>query len=189
MESIIPISRLYETISFTINMQYLCNLAEYHQQEIESEIVFMIFSLVIFLFHYYIGMSAFRTGRQTVKDNPYDYEHAFAQMVYALGYLNGGRDEFEKETYATDKIALHIERIREIITKRQVDASKDWKAFGESLSGETIPDFDKDEHIAEYKAGNREDTYLGRFFQAAISQKKMVSSRIMESGNRLAGLV
>ncbi|WP_026496794.1 hypothetical protein [Butyrivibrio sp. WCD3002] len=88
-------------------------------------------------------------------------------MVYALGYLNGGRDEFEKETYATDKIALHIERIREIITKRQVDASKDWKAFGESLSGETIPDFDKDEHIAEYKAGNREDTYLGRFFQAS----------------------
>ena len=48
MENIIPISRLYETISFTINMQYLCNLAEYHQQEIESEIVFMIFSLVIF---------------------------------------------------------------------------------------------------------------------------------------------
>ena len=101
MENIIPISRLYETISFTINMQYLCNLAEYHQQEIESEIVFMvvilIFSLVIFLFHYYIGMSAFRTGRQTVKDNRYDYEHAFAQMVYALDYLNGGRDEFENK--------------------------------------------------------------------------------------------
>ena len=36
MENIIPISRLYETISFTINMQYLCNLAEYHQQEIEK---------------------------------------------------------------------------------------------------------------------------------------------------------
>ena len=44
-------------------------------------------------------------------------------------------------------------------------------------------------NLAEYKAGNREDTYLGRFFQAAISQKKMVSSRIMESGNRLAGMV
>ena len=97
MENNIPISRLYETISFTINMQYLCNLAEYHQQEIESEIVFMIFSLVIFLFHYYISMSAFRTGRQTVKDNPYDYEHAFAQMVYALDSLNGGRDEFENK--------------------------------------------------------------------------------------------
>ena len=40
MENNIPISRLYETISFTINMQYLCNLAEYHRQEIESEIVF-----------------------------------------------------------------------------------------------------------------------------------------------------
>lgn len=137
----------------------------------------------------YVYLPAWGGYKEIVKDNPYDYEHAFAQMVYGLGYLNGGRDEFEKETYATDKIALHIERIREIITKRQVDASKDWKAFGESLSGETIPDFDKDEHIAEYKAGNREDTYLGRFFQAAISQKKMVSSRIMESGNRLAGLV
>lgn len=30
-------------------------------------VVILIFSLVIFLFHYYIGMSAFRTGRQTVK--------------------------------------------------------------------------------------------------------------------------
>lgn len=30
-------------------------------------VVILIFSLVIFLFHYYIGMSAFRTGRQIVK--------------------------------------------------------------------------------------------------------------------------
>ncbi len=136
----------------------------------------------------YAYLPAWGSYKEIVKDNPYDYEHAFAQMVYALSYLRGDMEDFQKETYADDIIAPHIERIREIIIRRQVDASNDWKAFGESLSGETIPDFDKDEFIMEYgESADKSGTYLGRFFEAALLQKQMVSKKIMESGSRLAG--
>ena len=93
-----------------------------------------------------------------------------------------------QDTYAAEEITPYIDTIRGIIAKRQVDASNDWKAFGESLTGEKIPDFDMDEHVAEYMGSDKKsDTYLGKFFQAALSQKQMVSTRIMESGSRLAG--
>ena len=138
----------------------------------------------------YAYLPAWGGYREIIKDNPHDYECAFAQMVYALSYLRGETDDFQKETYDADKISPHIDRIRGIIAKRQVDASADWKAFGESLSGEEISDFNKDEHIEEYIGSeNKSDTYLGCFFEAALAQKKMVAARIMESDNRLAGLL
>ncbi len=138
----------------------------------------------------YVYLPAWGGYKEIVKDNPHDYEHAFAQMVYAMSYLRGARDDFLKETYAFDTIAPHLDTIRGIIAKRQVDASDDWKAFGESLSGEKIPDFDMDEHISEYVGSeNKSDTWLGCFFKAALAQKQMVTDRIMESGNRLAGLM
>jgi hypothetical protein len=137
----------------------------------------------------YVYLPAWGGYKEIIKDNPHDYEGAFAQMVYAMSYLRGEVDVFKKDTYAMEKLKPHIEKIRSIITKRQVDASDDWKAFGESLSGERIPDFDKDEHIGEYiSSNNKSRTFLGLFFEAALAQKKMVASRIMESGNRLAGL-
>ena len=97
---------------------------------------------------------------------------------------------FEKDTYAWDKIQPHLDRIRGIIAKRQVDASADWKALGESISGEKIPDFDMDGYVDLYLlAGDKTDTYLGRFFEAALSHKKMIAEKIMESGNRLVGVL
>lgn len=137
----------------------------------------------------YVYLPAWGDYKEIVKDNPSDYERAFSQMVYALIYLRGENDDYKKDTYDKDKIAPYIDRIRRTIAKRQVDASADWKEFGESLSGEVVPDFDMDEYIAEYaEFSNRSDTYLGRFFEAALLQKQMVTKKIMESGNRLAGL-
>lgn len=137
----------------------------------------------------YAYLPAWGGYKEIVKDNPSDYEHAFSQMVNALLYLRGEVVDFKRETYATDTIAPHIDRIQEIIGKRRVDASADWKAFGESLSGQTIPDFDKDEYIEEYQQSiNKSDTYLGHFFEAVLLQKQMVAKKILESGNRLAGL-
>ena len=77
-----------------------------------------------------------------------------------------------------------------ILTKRQGDASADWKAFGEELSGKEIPDFDVNAYIEEYKSAvpeERDDTFLGRFIIAALSQKSMVTNKIFTSGNILAG--
>ena len=136
----------------------------------------------------YAYLPAWGGYKEIIKDNPHDYECAFAQMVYAMSCLRGEDSDFKKETYAMGIIKPYIDKIRNIITKRQVDASDDWKAFGESLSGESIPDFDKDEHIEEYmSSNNKSDTYLGLFFEAALAQKKMVASKIMQSGNSLAG--
>ncbi|AOZ95804.1 DUF6765 family protein [Butyrivibrio hungatei] len=138
----------------------------------------------------YVYLPAWGDYKEIIKDNPHDYEHAFAQMVYALSYLNGEIDVFEKDTYAWDKIQPHLDRIRGIIAKRQVDASADWKALGKSISGEKIPDFDMDAYVDLYLlAGDKSDTYLGRFYEAALSHKKMIAGKIMESGNRLVGVL
>ncbi len=138
----------------------------------------------------YAYLPAWGGYKEIIKDNPHDYEHAFAQMVYALSYLRGDIDVFEKDSYAFDKIQSHLKKIRGIISKRQIDASGDWKAFGESLTGEEIPDFDMDKYILEYvHSQDKSDTYLGRFFNGALLQKKMVAEKIMESGNRLAGFL
>ena len=139
----------------------------------------------------YAYLPAWAEYREIIKDNPSDYEKAFGQMVYALKYLRGDAEEFQKETYAIGELEEQIDTIRGIIAKRQPDASEDWKAFGESLSNEEIPDFDMDAYLDAYRDAEKAakaDTYLGQFMEAAIRQKHMVTARILESGNRLVGI-
>ena len=139
----------------------------------------------------YQYLPAWGNYAEITKDNPSDYYHAFCQMVYALKFLHGDVDLFEKDTYDTEAVAPWDERIHAILTKRQLDASADWKALGEELSGCEIPDFDQDAYQAEYmnaKAEEKDDTVLGRFVLAALAQKSMVTNKIYKSGNRLAGI-
>ena len=139
----------------------------------------------------YQYLPAWGNYAEITKDNPSDYYHAFCQMVYALKFLHGDADLFEKDTYDTEAVAPWDERIHAILTKRQLDASADWKALGEELSGCEIPDFDQDAYQAEYmnaKAEEKDDTVLGRFVLAALAQKSMVTNKIYKSGNRLAGI-
>ena len=126
--------------------------------------------------------------REYLKDNPSDYRNAFCQMIFAMKYLRGGADAFKTNTYDEDSIKPYEARITEILTKRRLDASEDWKAFGEELSGEAIPDFDVNKYAAEYRnAEDKDSTFLGRFVIAALSQKSMVTNKIFSSGNDLAG--
>ena len=126
-----------------------------------------------------------------LKDNPSDYYKAFCQMVYAMKYLRGAAEHFELDTYDEEAVRPYSERIDAVLTRRQADASDDWKAFGEELSGKTIPDFDMAAYAEEYKSASpdvRDDTFIGRFILAALSQKSMVTNKIYRSGNTLAGV-
>ena len=96
----------------------------------------------------YKYLPAWDNYRECLKDNPSDYRHAFCQMIYAMKFLRGETEAFEKNTYDEETAAPYIERIMKILTKRQGDASADWKAFGEELSGKEIPDFDVNAYIA-----------------------------------------
>ncbi len=140
----------------------------------------------------YRYMPAWDEYRLTVKDNPSDYYKAFSQMVYAMKYLSGDRSDFEIDRYDQDSVSVYEDRIREILGRRRLSASDDWKAFGEELSGETIPDFDLDKYQDEYiqaPSERKNETFIGRFIQGAIAQKTMVSEAIYRSGNLLAGIV
>ena len=139
----------------------------------------------------YRYMPAWGDYREIVKDNPYDYLHAFCQMVAALRYLRGDLPDFAKDSCDVDTVLPYGERIKTILVRRQLSASKDWKAFGEELSGQTIEDFDLEKYQTEYMDAPKEDrdqTFLGRFILAALAQKSMVTNRIFNSGNKLAGL-
>ncbi len=138
----------------------------------------------------YKYMPAWDNYRECLKDNPSDYRKAFCQMIYAMKYLRGANKVFELNTYDEETIAPYEERIMPILTKRQEDASSDWKAFGEELSGQNIPDFDVNTHVASYKNALPEDrdaTFLGKFIIASLSQKSMITNKIYRSGNILAG--
>ena len=138
----------------------------------------------------YKYMPAWDGYRECLKDNPSEYYKAFCQMIYAMGYLRGERDSFETEKYDEEAAAPHKERIMEILTRRQLDSCSDWKAFGEKLSGEVIPDFDDSRYVEEYRNAGKDkadDTFLGRFIIAALAQKSMVTNQIYKSGNKLAG--
>ncbi|MCR4596255.1 MAG: hypothetical protein K5673_05690 [Lachnospiraceae bacterium] len=140
----------------------------------------------------YRYMPAWDEYRLTIKDNPSDYYKAFSQMVYAMKYLIGDRANFEIDRYDQDSVSIYEDRIREILGRRRLSASDDWKAFGEELSGETIPDFDLDKYQDEYiqaPSERKDETFIGRFIQGAIAQKTMVSEAIYRSGNLLAGIV
>ena len=139
----------------------------------------------------YKYMPAWADYEEVVKDNPKDYYLAFAQMVCALKYLRGEQTEFKRETYDTDSVGPLEDEIRGILKKRQLDASADWKAIGERLSGCEIEDFELDRHTEELLGADRsvrKETFLGRFIQAAMAHKSMVTEKILMSGSRLAGL-
>ena len=94
--------------------------------------------------------------------------------------------------YDTAAVAAHESRIKTILQKRQLDddACRDWRAFGEELSGRSIGDFELDAYDQEYldaPEGAKNETFLGRFILAALAQKGMVVNRIHASGNPLAG--
>ena len=128
--------------------------------------------------------------REIVKDNPDDYYHAFCQMIYAMKYLRGEIPVFEKNCYATQTVAPWEEEIRAIISKRQLNACADWKALGEKLSGQELPEFDINRYQDEYISlprSEKDSSFLGRFFLAAMAQKSMVTNKIFKSGNLLAG--
>ena len=139
----------------------------------------------------YRYMPAWGDYEEIVKDNPSDYYHAFCQMVYAMQYLRGETDTFETDRYAWIVMFPFEDTVRQILEKRQLDACADWAAFGRSLSGEEIPDFDMDKYAEEYQNAPQEqknDTFLGKFILAALAQKSMVTNRIFKSGSLLAGI-
>ena len=138
----------------------------------------------------YRYMPSWGEYREIVKDNPSDYLHAFTQMIYALRYLRGDHESFETGRYDVIQADPWINEITDIICRRQLDASADWKALGEKISGCEIEDFDREKYQQEYKdadKNSKDDTVLGRFILAALAQKSMVTNRIYNSGNKLAG--
>lgn len=138
----------------------------------------------------YKYMPAWGNYEEIVKDNPSDYYHAFCQMVYALRYLKGDYPDFATNTYDSEKTAAWESEIKEILNKRQSDDSDDWKALGEKLSGQEICDFELNAYTEEYRAADpddKDDTFLGQFILAALAQKSMVTNKIHQSGNKLAG--
>lgn len=124
--------------------------------------------------------------RECIKDNPSDYRKAFCQMIHAMKYLRGTEDDFNTNTYDFEAIKPYEERINAILTKRQLDASDDWKGFAEELSGKEIPDFDTGLYVDDY-GEKKENSFLGRFILASLSQKSMVTNKIFTSKNLLAG--
>ena len=138
----------------------------------------------------YKYLPAWGNYEEIIKDNPHDYYLAFCQMVYALEYLRGLIPHFETSRYAIQAVSPYEEEIRAILEKRRLDACADWKALGEKLSGEAIEDFDLDKYQAAYMAldeSEKNKSFLGRFFLAALAQKSMVTNKIFKSGNLLAG--
>lgn len=137
----------------------------------------------------YKYLPAWGNYEEVVKDNPSDYFNAFTQMVYALEYLRGLHGEFHCGVYATETVAGVEQEVKRIFSTRQLDDSADFKALGERLSGKTIPDFSIETYQAEYiNAGeNKDGTFLGKYILAALAQKSMVTNRIYQSGNMLAG--
>lgn len=140
----------------------------------------------------YKYMPAWGDYMEVLKDNPSDYEKAFTQMVYALRYLRGDVDSFEKDTYDTAVMDKYGDRIREIIKKRQLSASADWKSFGEELSGEIIEDFDLATYEDEYELipdDSKNKSFIGKFIEGALQQKGMVTDEISKAGINHAGFV
>ena len=89
--------------------------------------------------------------------------------------------ETKTVTLTTDKRALSF----------WDEASDDWKAFGERLSGKAIKPFDIDDYQNEYQSASeaeKDNTALGRFIIAALAQKSMVTNQIYRSGSKLAGI-
>ncbi|MBR5088543.1 MAG: hypothetical protein IK093_03860, partial [Ruminiclostridium sp.] len=136
----------------------------------------------------YKYLPAWGDYREKVKDNPSDYMNAFCQMIYALKFLRGSNETFEKKIYDTAAVKQWEDEIRSMLEKRRTDACEDWRRFGKKLSGMDIEDFDIEKYQSEYmEAADKNDTFLGRFISGALAQKNMVTYSIYRSGNKLAG--
>ncbi len=139
----------------------------------------------------YKYLPAWADYEECIKDNQSDFMQAYCQMIYAMKYLRGETDTFEKDTYDTEAIAPHKTKIEQILSKRQTDACEDWKDFGENLTNQSIPDFTAADYQEGYRSApgdKKDDTPMGRFVIAALAQKSMVTNRIYKSGNLLAGI-
>ena len=138
----------------------------------------------------YRYLPAWGDYEEVVKDNPTEYYCAFCQMIRAMQYLRGEKDRFAKEEYAWETAGPWEEKIRQILSVRRPDACDDWKALGEKISGKAAEPFQLEKHQEEYMTAaeaEKDGTFLGRFFLAALAQKSMVTNRIYRSGSRLAG--
>lgn len=138
----------------------------------------------------YRYMPAWMGYKLLIKDNPNDYFKAFTQMIYAMRFIRGDYDSFEKNTFDLLSVEQYKERIMEILEKRQLNACEDWKKFGEELSGKDIEAFDLTKFQAQYKnaaSDKKADTYIGTFIKGAFAQKCMVTNAIIASKNFLAG--
>lgn len=138
----------------------------------------------------YRYLPAWGDYEEVVKDNPTEYYCAFCQMIRAMQYLRGEKDRFAKEEYAWETAGPWEEKIRQILSVRRPDACDDWKALGERISGKTAEPFQLEKHQEEYMTASeaeKDGTFLGKFFLAALAQKSMVTNRIYRSGSRLAG--
>ena len=111
-------------------------------------------------------------------------------MVRALRYLHGEIPSFNIGEYDTELVRPWEEEIRSILAKRQPDSCADWRKLGEKLAGTEPELFDLEKYQNEYLSAAEEErdrTFLGAFFLAAMAHKSMVTNRIYRSGNRLAG--
>ena len=138
----------------------------------------------------YAYLPAWGDYEEVVKDNPSDYFYAFCQIVYAMKYLRGEYPEFETGRYEEEAVRPWEQEIRRILCRRQLDACGGWKALGELLSGEPIPEFDLALYQQEYLQAEKQAqdaTFLGQFILAALAQKSMVTNKIFRSKNLLAG--
>lgn len=134
----------------------------------------------------YKYMPAWGKWNEIIKDNPSDYLCAFKQMVYALKYLRNEYENFELNTY--DPINEYEDKIKRFFALRQLSCEKEWKQFGEELSGEILEDFSSEQYQNEYlSAENKENTLFNNFIIHALKQKSMVVNRIYKSKNKLAG--
>ena len=105
-------------------------------------------------------------------------------------YLHGEVETFELNHYDFEAAAPYEDEIKAIFEKRQLDDSADWKALGEKISGCEIEDFSTEKYVTEYTDAPSEaknETFLGKYFQAATAHKIMVTEKIIASGNTLAG--
>ena len=137
----------------------------------------------------YRYMPAWANYEEILKDNPSDYWHAFCQMVYAMRCLREGKP-FEVAHYDFTAASSWEQDIRSIFTKRQLDSCDDWRALGERMVGTALEPFDLQKYQQEYLSATereKDGTFLGQFFVAALAQKSMVTNRIFQTGSLLAG--
>lgn len=136
----------------------------------------------------YEYMPAWGKYHVIIKNNPQDFMLAFKQMVYALKYLRGDLPEFKLNTY--DPLAGYEQKIDEIIRTRKLKLDEEWSNFAKDLGKEDVPPFDAKLFVDEYINAPKEkkdETNFGLFLHHALKQKSMVTNRIWQSHNNLAG--